>query len=94
LLFSKNILNSRTAIAHSIREQIQIYVKSLILVGHPFDGSPIQDDDLRQSFLPPVTNIIRKEDTVDQHTPILVELTEAEIDKIEKDRERDARLEY
>jgi hypothetical protein len=61
-------------------------------VGHPFDGSPIQDDDLRQSFLPPVTNIIRKEDTVDQHTPILVELTEAEIDKIEKDRERDARL--
>ncbi|PKY53733.1 SNF5-domain-containing protein [Rhizophagus irregularis] len=81
----------RTAIAHSIREQIQIYVKSLILVGHPFDGSPIQDDDLRQSLLPPVTNIIRKEDTVDQHTPILVELTEAEIDKIEKDRERDAR---
>ena len=60
-------------------------------MGHPFDGSPIQDDDLRQSFLPPVTNIIRKEDTVDQHTPILVELTEAEIDKIEKDRERDAR---
>ena len=63
-------------------------------MGHPFDGSPIQDDDLRQSFLPPVTNIIRKEDRVDQHTPILVELTEAEIDKIEKDRERDARLEY
>ncbi|CAG8746507.1 424_t:CDS:2, partial [Cetraspora pellucida] len=43
----------KTAIAHSIREQIQIYVKSLILVGHPFDGSPIQDDDLRQNFLPP-----------------------------------------
>ncbi|CAG8436602.1 9377_t:CDS:10 [Diversispora eburnea] len=81
----------KTAIAHAIREQVQIYVKSLILVGHPFDGSPVQDDDLRQSFLPPITNIIRKEDSVDQHTPILVELTEAEIDKIEKDRERDAR---
>ncbi|CAG8617646.1 1714_t:CDS:10 [Cetraspora pellucida] len=81
----------KTAIAHSIREQIQIYVKSLILVGHPFDGSPIQDDDLRQNFLPPVTNIIRREDAVEQHTPLLVELTEAEIDKIEKDRERDAR---
>ncbi|CAG8560623.1 2258_t:CDS:2 [Acaulospora colombiana] len=82
----------KTAIAHSIREQIQIYVKSLILVGHPFDGSPVQDDDLRQSFLPPVTNIIRREDSVDQHTPLLVELTETEIDKIEKDRERDARF--
>ncbi|CAI2184367.1 17179_t:CDS:10, partial [Funneliformis geosporum] len=81
----------KTAISHSIREQVQIYVKSLILVGHPFDGSPVQDDDLRQSLLPPVTNIIRREDSVDQHTPILVELTEAEIDKIEKDRERDAR---
>ncbi|CAG8508356.1 19879_t:CDS:2, partial [Racocetra fulgida] len=80
-----------TELAHSIREQIQIYVKSLILVGHPFDGSPIQDDDLRQNFLPPVTNIIRREDAVEQHTPLLVELTEAEIDKIEKDRERDAR---
>ncbi|CAG8786662.1 8631_t:CDS:2, partial [Gigaspora rosea] len=60
-------------------------------LGHPFDGSPIQDDDLRQNFLPPVTNIIRREDAVEQHTPLLVELTEAEIDKIEKDRERDAR---
>ncbi|CAG8686047.1 519_t:CDS:2, partial [Scutellospora calospora] len=60
-------------------------------LGHPFDGSPIQDDDLRQNFLPPVTNIIRREDAVEQHTPLLVELTEAEIEKIEKDRERDAR---
>jgi len=41
-----------------------------------------------------VTNIVRKEDSVDAHTPVLVELTEAEIDKIEKDRERDARYVY
>ncbi|CAG8454110.1 14633_t:CDS:10 [Ambispora leptoticha] len=81
----------KTAIAHSIREQVQIYVKSLILVGHPFDGSTVQDDDLRQNFLPALSSVIRKEEQVDQHTPILVELTEAEIDKIEKDRERDAR---
>ncbi|CAJ0837408.1 4031_t:CDS:2 [Entrophospora sp. SA101] len=81
----------KTAIAHSIREQIQIYVKSLMLVGHPFDGMSVQDDDLRQSFLPPVSNIIRKEDAVDTYTPVLIELSEAEIEKIEKDRERDAR---
>ncbi|CAG8627522.1 803_t:CDS:10, partial [Ambispora gerdemannii] len=81
----------KTAIAHSIREQVQIYVKSLILVGHPFDGSNVQDDDLRQNFLPALSSVVRKEEQVDQHTPILVELTEAEIDKIEKDRERDAR---
>ncbi|KAG9286407.1 hypothetical protein G9A89_014573 [Geosiphon pyriformis] len=81
----------KTAIAHSIREQVQIYVKSLILVGHPFNGSLVQDDDLRQNFLPILSTVLRKEEQVDQHTPLLVELTEAEIDKIEKDRDRDAR---
>ncbi|CAG8627324.1 11846_t:CDS:10 [Dentiscutata erythropus] len=69
----------------------EILTTELGLGGHPFDGSSIQDDDLRQNFLSPVTNIIRREDAVEQHTPLLVELTEAEIDKIEKDRERDAR---
>ncbi|RUS18968.1 hypothetical protein BC937DRAFT_88126, partial [Endogone sp. FLAS-F59071] len=81
----------KTAIAHSIREQIHVYVKSLLLIGHDFDGSPIQDDDLRQSFMPAVSNVIREEDAVENFTPVLIDLSDAEIDKIEKDRERDAR---
>ncbi|KAI9494244.1 hypothetical protein BDB00DRAFT_762178 [Zychaea mexicana] len=81
----------RTAVAHSIREQAHNYIKSLILVGHEFNGSPILDDDLRQSFLPPLRSIIRDNDTVERFTPAILELTDAEIDKVEKDRMRDAR---
>ncbi|KAI9264917.1 hypothetical protein BDA99DRAFT_462505 [Phascolomyces articulosus] len=81
----------RTAIAHSIREQAHSYVKSLILVGHEFNGSPILDDDLRQSFLPALRSSIRDNDIVERFTPAILELTDAEIDKIEKDRMREAR---
>ncbi|KAJ3483994.1 hypothetical protein NLG97_g7167 [Lecanicillium saksenae] len=35
-----------TAIAHCIREQSQLFTKSLYSVGHPFDGRPIEDSDL------------------------------------------------
>ncbi|KAJ5710214.1 hypothetical protein N7493_009806 [Penicillium malachiteum] len=41
-----------TAIAHSIREQSQLFTKSLYIVAHPFDGRPIEDPDLSTSFLP------------------------------------------
>lgn len=51
----------------------------------------MHDEDLRGSFLPKITNILREEDTVDQFTPVLEKLTDAEIDKLEKDRERDKR---
>ena len=81
----------RTAIAHSIREQAHNYLKSLILVGYEFNGSPILDDDLRQSFLPALRSTIRDNDSVERFTPAIVELTDAEIDKLEKDRMRDAR---
>ncbi|KAF9361054.1 SWI/SNF chromatin-remodeling complex subunit [Mortierella sp. NVP85] len=81
----------RTAIAHSIREQVQTHTKCLNLIGYSYDGSSVHDEDLRGSFLPKITNILREEDTVDQFTPVLEKLTDAEIDKLEKDRERDKR---
>lgn len=83
--------NNRTAIAHSIREQAHSFIKSLLLVGYEFDGAPISDDDLRQSFLPSLKSIIRDLDSVERFTPAILELTDAELDKIEKDRMRDAR---
>jgi len=82
---------NRTAIAHSIREQVQTHTKCLNLIGYSYDGSSVHDEDLRGSFLPKITNILREEDTVDQFTPVLEKLTDAEIDKLEKDRERDKR---
>ncbi|KAG0365906.1 SWI/SNF chromatin-remodeling complex subunit [Gamsiella multidivaricata] len=84
-------LIDQTAIAHSIREQVQTHTKCLNLIGYNYDGSSVHDEDLRSSFLPKITNILREEDVVDQFTPILEKLTEPEIDKLERDRERDKR---
>lgn len=80
----------RTAIAHSIREQVHIYTKSLLLVGHEFDG-PVVDDDLKHSFLPLLRDVVRDADAVDRFTPAILELSEAELQKNEKDRLREAR---
>lgn len=51
----------------------------------------MHDEDLRGSFLPKITGILREEEIVEQYTPVLEKLTDAEIDKLEKDRERDKR---
>ncbi|KAI0672423.1 hypothetical protein C8Q78DRAFT_749222 [Trametes maxima] len=79
----------KTAIAHSIREQVQIYQKSLFLVGHPSDGSAVQDDDLRMSLLPSLVSGARSMEQVEAFTPILHYLSESEIEKNEKDREKE-----
>jgi SWI/SNF-related matrix-associated actin-dependent regulator of chromatin subfamily B protein 1 len=79
----------RTAIAHCIREQVQTYQKSLFLIGHPSDGSPIQDDDLRSSFLPSLTCGARAIDQVPSFTPLLNYLSDGELEKNEKDRDKD-----
>ncbi|KAK3831061.1 MAG: hypothetical protein J3R72DRAFT_478712 [Linnemannia gamsii] len=81
----------RTAIAHSIREQVQTHTKCLNLIGYSYDGGSVHDEDLRSSFLPKITTILREEEAVEQFTPILEKLTEPEIDKLERDRERDKR---
>ena len=41
-----------TAIAHSIREQSQLFIRSLYVTGHPFDGRPVEDQELKAAFLP------------------------------------------
>jgi SWI/SNF-related matrix-associated actin-dependent regulator of chromatin subfamily B protein 1 len=79
----------RTAIAHCIREQVQTYQKSLFLVGHPSDGSPIQDEDLRLSFLPSLTCGARSIDQVPSFTPLLNYLSDGELERNEKDRDKD-----
>ncbi|KAI0926467.1 hypothetical protein AcV7_005399 [Taiwanofungus camphoratus] len=79
----------KTAIAHSIREQVQIFQKSLFLVGHPSDGSAVQDDDLRMSLLPSLTTAARSMDQVGAFTPLLNYLSESEIERNEKEREKE-----
>jgi SWI/SNF-related matrix-associated actin-dependent regulator of chromatin subfamily B protein 1 len=79
----------KTAIAHSIREQVQTYQKSLFLVGHPSDGTAVQDDELRLSFLPTLSSAARPMDQVLSFTPQLNHLSDGEIDRTEKDRDKD-----
>jgi len=80
-----------TAIAHSIREQAQMYTKSLFLVGHPFDGRVVEDEDIRSALLPTLTGALHPEDQVVKHAPLLYELSEAEIERQDKDQDREAR---
>ncbi|KAH8553032.1 hypothetical protein BGW37DRAFT_423033 [Umbelopsis sp. PMI_123] len=81
----------KTAIAHSIREQVHVYMKSLLLVGYEFDGSPVDDDELKQVFLPRVKKSIRNDDLSVQFTPVILHLTDPEVEKIERDRMRETR---
>ncbi|KAJ7772139.1 hypothetical protein DFH07DRAFT_734479 [Mycena maculata] len=79
----------RTAIAHSIREQVHAYQKSLFLVGHPMDGTPVQDEDLRTSFLPSLSSGARAIDQVQAFTPLLNYLSDGELERNEKERDKD-----
>lgn len=81
----------RTAIAHSIREQIHVYIKSLLLTGYEFDDVPVEDEDLKRSFLPTICSIIRDNSNIEKFTPSLIEVTDTEIAKIEKGRTRESR---
>ncbi|KAL3964425.1 hypothetical protein ACCO45_001429 [Purpureocillium lilacinum] len=57
-----------TAIAHCIREQSQLFTKSLYSVGHPFDGRPVEDSDLQQAK---------------DYAPYIYELNEADLERNE-----------
>ncbi|KAJ8111220.1 hypothetical protein ONZ43_g5672 [Nemania bipapillata] len=68
-----------TAIAHCIREQTQLFTRSLYSIGHPFDGRPIEDADLIAAFLPsPLPNVFRPQQQAKDYSPYLYELKAAE----------------
>ncbi|KAF9516045.1 hypothetical protein BS47DRAFT_1341372 [Hydnum rufescens UP504] len=79
----------KTAIAHSIREQVHVHQKSLAIIGHPFDGTSVQDEDLKSAFLPVVKKATRTLDDSDSYMPVLHHLTESEIERVEKEREKE-----
>ncbi|KAL7275170.1 SWI/SNF chromatin-remodeling complex subunit [Rhizina undulata] len=81
-----------TAVAHSIREQCQLFTKSLYLTGHPFDGRPIEDEDIRTAMLPsPIPAVFRQSAHAKEYHPLLYELSDTEIDRAEKSLSREAR---
>jgi SWI/SNF-related matrix-associated actin-dependent regulator of chromatin subfamily B protein 1 len=73
-----------TAIAHCIREQSQLFIKSLYVVGHPFDGRPLEDADLVSSFLPsPLPSVFRPQQQAREYAPYLYEMSEADLERSE-----------
>ena len=81
-----------TAIAHSIREQSQLFTRSLYVTGHPFDGRPVEDQDLKAGFLPsPMPSPFRPYQAAKEFTPYLYELNELELEKTELSLSREER---
>lgn len=73
-----------TAIAHCIREQCQLFTRSLYIVGHPFDGRPLEDSDLINSFCStPITTVLRPQQQAREYAPYLYDMTEAELERSE-----------
>ncbi|KAK7970362.1 snf5/smarcb1/ini1 [Apiospora saccharicola] len=81
-----------TAIAHCIREQSQLFTRSLYIIGHPFDGRPIEDADLVAAFLPsPLPTVFRPQQQAKEFAPYLYELSEAELERNEVIFQREQR---
>lgn len=73
-----------TAIAHSIREQCQMFTRSLYIIGHPFDGRPVEDADVRDGFLSsPIPSVFRPVQTAKDYAPYLWELTDSDLQREE-----------
>ena len=73
-----------TAIAHCIREQSQAFTRSLFVVGHPFDGRPVEDPDILSSLLPsPLPAVFRPQQQAKDYAPYLYENTETELERTE-----------
>lgn len=73
-----------TAIAHSIREQCQMFTKSLYITGHPFDGRPVEDTDIQDNFLAsPLPSVFRPMQSTKDFQPYLYELSHADLERAE-----------
>ncbi|KAI8816246.1 uncharacterized protein EV422DRAFT_501498, partial [Fimicolochytrium jonesii] len=83
----------KTAIAHQIREQVQIFAKSLLLTDHNFDGLPIDDEEVAAAFLPPLDSdtVLRSAKNKALFGPYYNPVSDFEIERMERDRERDTR---
>lgn len=80
----------RTAIAHDIREQVQVFLKSLAMTGHVFGSGAVMDVDLRQDLLPSVSDVVQRDERSSiAFTPYLNTVTEADLERLEYEREKD-----
>lgn len=81
-----------TAIAHAIREQSQLFVRSLWVTGHAFDGRAVEDQELRAAFQPsPLPSSFRPYQAAKEFAPYIYMLSEQELEKTELSLSREER---
>ncbi|KAH9272865.1 hypothetical protein BASA83_004753 [Batrachochytrium salamandrivorans] len=107
-VFAEHLVNElglipefKTAISHSIREQVQTLSKSLLLIDHKFDapllptntGGLIDDEDLATHFLPVITPRLVKRGVKEhgEFGPYLRVASAVDLERNEKELERDTR---
>lgn len=83
----------RTAIAHCIREQCQIYLKSLYMIGYKFDGGAIVSEDLKEFLRSGFdqNNVMMPRYLLSDFTPSVQELSIDNFERIIKERERESK---
>lgn len=81
-----------TAIAHQIREQSQMFTKSLFVTGHPFDGRPLENPDVKENILQsPLPTVFRPYQAAKDYAPYFLELNDAELEKADSSLSREQR---
>ncbi|KAJ3363744.1 SWI SNF, matrix associated, actin dependent regulator of chromatin, sub b, member 1 [Kappamyces sp. JEL0680] len=77
----------------NIREQIQTVSKSLLIINHDFRSDIVHDEQLSSLFLPPVGTVplYRTGKAYDDFGPVVSQASAVEIEKMEKDLERENR---
>lgn len=84
-----------TAVSHSIREQVQLYTKALTAVGYKFDGSAIEEEDIRRHILSPLkrdgADVFREKHLLPEFSPQMAEISHGDLERLDKDKERDSR---
>ncbi|KAI8912421.1 hypothetical protein EDD86DRAFT_201308 [Gorgonomyces haynaldii] len=81
----------KTAIAHGIREQVQQAAKSLLVAAHDFTSDRILDEDLATQFLPQVGQNYFWHQNPQDFDAVLHFYSEQEIEKMERDMDREYR---
>lgn len=82
-----------SAVSHSIREQCEIYLRSLYLIGYRFDESKVTGEELQEFLKPNLDehNVVRPRYLIQDYTPSLQELRYDSLEKLKKERERELR---
>ena len=68
-----------------------MFRKSLVTTGHSFDPRDAIDEELREYFLPVLTSAARTSEQADWYVPKIHYLNDLDLEKMERDREKDIR---